>query len=112
MPAKRSVVLFDKEEEDVDNSSKKKKKNVIVDDNIQPLHDLALNFNIDIIEPYLREYLKDVQTNDNEGDNNNEEDNKNTADAATMTQQTFTMEQLNYKPQLGYTNIRWNIYIN
>jgi hypothetical protein len=40
MPAKRSVVLFDKEEEDVYNSSKKK-KNVIVDDNIQPLRDLA-----------------------------------------------------------------------
>jgi hypothetical protein len=53
MPAKRSVVLFDKEEEDVVNSSKKK-KNVIVDNNIQPLRDLALNFDIDI-EPYLCE---------------------------------------------------------
>ena len=88
MPAKRSVVLFhEEEEEDVVNPSKKK-KNVIVDNNIQPLRDLALNFDIDI-EPYLCEYLKDVQTNDNEGDNNNEEDNENTTDTATTTQQTF-----------------------
>ena len=92
-------MLFDKEEEDVDNSSKKKKKNVIVDDNIQPLHDLALNFNIDIIEPYLREYLKDVQTNDNEGDNNNEEDNENST--ATTTQQTFATAAIKLQTSAG-----------
>jgi hypothetical protein len=97
MPAKRLVVLFDKEEEDVDNSSKKK-KNVIVDNNIQPLRDLALNFDI-YIEPYLCEYLKDVQTNDNEGDNNNEEDNENTT--AATTQQTFATAAIELQISAG-----------
>jgi hypothetical protein len=62
------------------------------------LHDLALNFDIDI-EPYLLEYLKDIQTNDNECDNNNDEDNKNTT--ATTTQQTFATAAIKLQTSAG-----------
>ncbi len=42
--------------------------------NIQPLRDLARNFDIDI-EPYLQEYLQQQQTTDLNGDTNNDDGN-------------------------------------
>lgn len=91
-------MLFE-EEEDVDDASKK--KNVIVDD-IQPLRDLALNFDIDI-EPYLREYLEDVsgQNNDNKGGNYEEDEENTDATTATTTQQTFATAAIKLQTSAG-----------
>jgi len=91
MPAKRSV-LFEEG----------KKKNVIVDD-IQPLRDLALNFDIDI-EPYLREYLEDVSGQNDVNDNDEDEDEENytdTATATTTTQQTFATAAIKLQTSAG-----------